>query len=245
MKRIFSIVMLMLFTAVIAVAQERTPMPYIYIEQGFDVWTVYAIGEGDVHLYNGFTEVENPYTIVLTDEEQNFLFGAYAKADGLLNSDWVELELCVPPLDDLIHPLPNLGLNVNVLDDRVILEPVIDQDGYSLMLIIDGINVDYPCVLSRGRADYVINAAVEAKQEGSEGFSGYYSSDIVIPAMEHFVPDVDGDGVVTITDVTAVIDYVLHSRGWNYDEIKADCDGDGWITIADVADIIDYILSNN
>ena len=51
--------------------------------------------------------------------------------------------------------------------------------------------------------------------------------------------DVDGDGNVTISDVTALIDYLL--SGETPPE-AADCDQDGTISISDVTALIDYLL---
>ena len=54
--------------------------------------------------------------------------------------------------------------------------------------------------------------------------------------------DVDGDGFVKISDVTALIDYLLtgNAAGINLD--AADCDLDGDVKISDVTELIDYLL---
>ena len=54
--------------------------------------------------------------------------------------------------------------------------------------------------------------------------------------------DVDGNGSVTIDDVTALIDYLLGTAG-SINEANADCDLSGGITIDDVTALIDYLLS--
>ena len=54
--------------------------------------------------------------------------------------------------------------------------------------------------------------------------------------------DVDGDGVVNIADVTALIDILL-SGGTA--PANADVDGDGIVNIADVTALIDMLLSGN
>ena len=54
--------------------------------------------------------------------------------------------------------------------------------------------------------------------------------------------DVDGDGMVTISDVTTLIDYLLSSTG-TIDLGNADVDGDGGISISDVTTLIDRLLS--
>lgn len=55
--------------------------------------------------------------------------------------------------------------------------------------------------------------------------------------------DVNGDGFVTIADVTTLIDYLL--GGGVINEKNADMNGDSTITIADVTALIDYLLSGN
>ena len=53
--------------------------------------------------------------------------------------------------------------------------------------------------------------------------------------------DVNGDGSVNISDITAVIDYILGKEGIDFD--TADVDNDGSVNISDVSLIIDYIIS--
>ena len=55
--------------------------------------------------------------------------------------------------------------------------------------------------------------------------------------------DADGDGKVTIADVTTVIDYLLSGNAGSVDMMTADSDNDGKVTIADVTTLIDYLLS--
>ena len=54
--------------------------------------------------------------------------------------------------------------------------------------------------------------------------------------------DVDGDGIVNISDVTALIDMLLSG---NISSDAADVDGDGIVNISDVTALIDMLLSGN
>lgn len=245
MKRTFTLVLLMAFFAGIAVAKERTPMPELYIQEGADAWVIGATGEGVIHFYIGLTEVENPYTVELTDEEQYFVFGAYAKAEGCLPSEWVEWEVVVPVSADYYdYELfePQFEINVNLTDEYAILVPSCTYEDLPMLLYVNDIEVDIPCVLPRGRADYEIIATVVGLREDGSVYD-YPDFDIVIPATEHFVPDVDGDGAASIADVTKLIDHILNPRGVPVDWIKADCDGDGLINIGDVIALIDYLIN--
>ena len=52
--------------------------------------------------------------------------------------------------------------------------------------------------------------------------------------------DVNGDGQVTIADVTALVNIILGSQGG--DTSVADLNGDSQITIADVTSLVNIIL---
>lgn len=55
--------------------------------------------------------------------------------------------------------------------------------------------------------------------------------------------DADGDGLLTIGDVTNLIDYLLSGSGNGLDRGAADVDGDGVVGIADVTELIDTLLN--
>ena len=55
--------------------------------------------------------------------------------------------------------------------------------------------------------------------------------------------DVDGDGNVSIADVTTLIDYLLSGDASAVNLAAADADLDGGVSIADVTALIDYLLS--
>jgi hypothetical protein len=57
--------------------------------------------------------------------------------------------------------------------------------------------------------------------------------------------DVNDDGKVTISDVTALIDYLLSGDSISFNEGNADVDGNGIIAIGDVSKLIDNLLAGN
>ena len=57
--------------------------------------------------------------------------------------------------------------------------------------------------------------------------------------------DVNGDGNVTIADVTTLIDYLLSEDASQIDVEAADCNQDSDVNISDVTALIDYLLSGN
>ena len=52
------------------------------------------------------------------------------------------------------------------------------------------------------------------------------------------------DGIVSIKDVTDLIDYLLGGSASSFDAYNADVNGDGGITIKDVTDLIDKLLGS-
>ena len=86
----------------------------------------------------------------------------------------------------------------------------------------------------------------------------YSKDDIVDPDGDFFairqvslyVPsftrgDVDGDGQVKISDVTALINYLLSGDASAINLQAADCDQDGNVKISDVTSLINYLLSGS
>ena len=57
--------------------------------------------------------------------------------------------------------------------------------------------------------------------------------------------DVNGDGEVSIDDVTALIDYLLTGVATGVNLNGADCDQSGDVSIDDVTALIDYLLTGN
>ena len=57
--------------------------------------------------------------------------------------------------------------------------------------------------------------------------------------------DVNGDGQLTISDVTAFIDMLLNGQSGAANPINADVNGDGNLSIGDITKLIDRILNSN
>ena len=67
----------------------------------------------------------------------------------------------------------------------------------------------------------------------------------VTPTPSFIVGDMNGDDNVNITDVTALIDYLLTNDASNINLNNADCNQDSSINISDVTALIDYLLSGS
>ena len=55
--------------------------------------------------------------------------------------------------------------------------------------------------------------------------------------------DLNGDGIADISDVTALVDYILNDNSSGIYLEAADVNGDGRIDVSDVTALIDYLLN--
>lgn len=62
--------------------------------------------------------------------------------------------------------------------------------------------------------------------------------------LENGKGDVDGDGIVSISDVVAIINYLLDADTQNINLAVSDLNGDDRVTIEDVTQLIDILLGN-
>ena len=72
-----------------------------------------------------------------------------------------------------------------------------------------------------------------------------YVINATVAAPQIVLGDADGDGTVSIADVTTVIDYILTGDESSIVLLNADVDEDGEIGISDVTSIIDYLLKGS
>ena len=82
-------------------------------------------------------------------------------------------------------------------------------------------------------------------KDGSYNPDGdYFALDnVAIKSESGSIPgDADGDGNVSISDVTALIDFLLTGKTVEIDHDGADINQDGKVSISDVTDLIDYLL---
>ncbi len=70
-------------------------------------------------------------------------------------------------------------------------------------------------------------------------------TDTYLPYLDVTPGDVNGDGIVSIADATALIDYLLGGDPAAIDSGAADVNTDGQISISDVTFLIDYLLGGN
>ena len=119
------------------------------------------------------------------------------------------------------------------------------EEGDSIWRVVSGIDADHYTVkaLAGGIYEYYVKAIyVDGTQSD---WSNIEYVRLTGSGDEPLIGDVNGDGEVSITDVTALIDYLLSSTAAQLDMDTADVNHDGEITIGDVTALIDLLLSGN
>ena len=68
--------------------------------------------------------------------------------------------------------------------------------------------------------------------------------EVVLPDLDVQLGDLDKDGIITLGDVTALIDYLVNGVvGEGMDMTAADYDQDGAVTLGDATSLIDYLMN--
>lgn len=144
-------------------------------------------------------------------------------------------------------------ITYEVNDDNVVVTaaPGDEEEATVLLGIYDAETemvtwVDNPYTIERTDADQTIIFAARALAYG-KNVSEWAVAEITIPALEgpsFLRGDVDMDGSVGISDVSALIDYLLSHDDTDVSVLAADCDEDGSVGISDVSALIDYLLAH-
>ena len=124
------------------------------------------------------------------------------------------------------------------------LKTIYSGDGWSTAAVTSSGSMFYNCTnLVGGKGTTYSSShtnAAYAHIDGGPSNPGYFTA-----KNASLRGDVDADGNVTISDVTALIDYLLSDNASGVNLTAADCDLDGSITISDVTALIDYLLSGS
>lgn len=122
------------------------------------------------------------------------------------------------------------------------LQTIYVGDGWSTAGVTNSSNMFYNCTSLVGSMGTTYNAshvnAAYAHIDGGSSNPGYFSE-----KPQYLRGDVNNDGVVSVSDVTALIDYLLSGDASAINIGAADCNEDSSVTIADVTSLIDYLLS--
>lgn len=118
----------------------------------------------------------------------------------------------------------------NLLFENVVVEATDYQFTYWT-----GVKTSYNCAMVS------TNAGVSARQFLPKTTFTYTGGDT--PEPQGLRGDVNNDEAVNISDVTALIDYLLSQDATNVNLVNADCNLDEAVNISDVTALIDYLLS--
>lgn len=150
--------------------QPVTATPVITVETNDLSVIVSATCEDEnaiVHLYWDIygTEVENPYTIEMTDFEQEYGFSAYAEAPGKQQSQWVCQTVMIPPLP--IADLPQFTMEED--GDIYTITAYSEEDGAIVhLLLTSGEEVNNPYIIERSYEYQVIEFMAYAEVPGKQ-----------------------------------------------------------------------------
>ncbi len=120
---------------------------------------------------------------------------------------------------------------------------VIIEEGDSTWRSVSGINDDHYTVkaLDGGIYEYMVKAIYT---DGTESvWSNIQQVTLTGNGDAPLVGDVNGDGEVSIGDITALIDYLLGKTDTIANQEMADVNNDGEVTIGDITAIIDLLLT--
>lgn len=88
---------------------------------------------------------------------------------------------------------------------------------------------------------YVPFGTLEAYASRESSWRGYFNEIVEMPHDG----DVDCDGIVTVSDVVAMIDILMGSQSNYIQDYHADIDCNGEFSILDVTTLIDILLSSS
>ena len=57
--------------------------------------------------------------------------------------------------------------------------------------------------------------------------------------------DVNGDGLVNVTDIVATVNYIMEKPSDNFNKDAADLNGDGLVNVTDIVKMVSIIMSGN
>lgn len=111
-------------------------------------------------------------------------------------------------------------------------------NGSTLTYSVEGLKLTYD-----NTNVYVTNAETTATIALAEVQDMYFSNEA--GGSDYKIGDVNMDGFVTISDVTALIDYLLGGDESTINVLAANVNGDDGVAIADVTALIDLLLSGS
>ena len=207
-----------------------TPAPEIIVTAGENAYTFEAVGEGVVTLLREGVEVENPYTVERTTEDQIVKLTATAHVEGQTDGS-VYGEYLVPALEVVTPVDPSGEIIISDPDENgvVTITYTGDEDDVTITVTVNGEEVelgeDGTITVGEGESEIVVVVGGEGYNDLTEGKTVTYT--VPEPPQpqdltgEIVVSEPTEDGLVTITytgdeDVTITV----NGEEYNGEEIQ-------------------------
>ena len=155
------------------------------------------------------------------------------------------LELLQEDREYLIDPSPRMTGAYSIMGNAVsndtirvicratIYEPFAGQSGDDLFYITVKVADD-------AEGDFTVR--LKNTQLTNSDFVDLLAPEVAANVKAYTLGDINGDGNVTVGDVTDLIDYLLFGNASDINLGSADCNHDNKVNISDVTDLIDYLL---
>lgn len=220
---------------------EFTETPAIAIEETDEGVNIVVAGNGVLYLYINeelvlFGEEFLEYFIPCDGHEgMTYIVTASAQEDGKEMSEYIMTVVHVRGRSYA----PEIYYEV-VGDCYYVYAQAYEAEVY---FFLNGVSVENPFVAHMTDEEQVLEFSAFAMESGHYPSETVYFT-VVIPAKPQFATgDADGDGVVTISDVSVIIDYILSGSTSDIVIDGADVNHDGSVSIVDVSILIDYLLN--
>ena len=73
----------------------------------------------------------------------------------------------------------------------------------------------------------------------------YFKGKLTIEKPDYISGDVNGDGLVNVTDIVATVNYIMEKPSDGFNEEAADLNGDGEINVTDIVKMVSIIMNGN
>ena len=188
-KYLFVLCAMLLAGVAYADEMRQTPPPEIFYEMSESCVTIYAVGEGEVLLYDDLgNQVDNPFTLarlIYYEGDFDITVMATAQAEGCLISEPTYMTITVPCLERPVVPPPTFEVvyeDAGVWVYAVGEEPAID-DVWLYLADVGGEAVENPYYLERQNEEYLVNFQAMTIR------NGLYDSDwtfytVAVPALD-------------------------------------------------------------
>lgn len=100
-------------------------------------------------------------------------------------------------------------------------------------------DITFKCYSAKEQKEFALNESVVF---ASQSVLGFPSAPYVLTNGSVLMGDVNNDKVVSVTDLTMTVNYILNNNPQNFDFGKGDMNGDGAITVSDLTSIVSKIL---